>query len=552
MRMGRACMVKSLKHYLPVIAISLLPFIAYFLTPLAPHTHDSPVHYARIAAYYKALSAGQILPRWAGELNYGYGMPLFNFIYHVPYLVTSLILFLGAGLVTAFKLALTLSFVLSGVFSYMFGLRFFGSRTRAYVFFLLYQFAPFHLIDLAVRGDIAEGYALAFLPLVLFAIVRGFDRPGKTFPVIGTAAASAFLIISHNAISLVFFGIAFLFSAVFAPDMRRRLSSVSGLMTGLLLSAFYWVPALLERKYTYGDLFMKDMYKDHFAPLVNFFIPNVTNDARLLTGGIGVFFGLLQTAALLAAVWYLMRKRVPKSDIRTVTFGLFLTAAAVFIMQPVSRFVWSAIPILRMFQFPWRLLNVTVFSLALLGAALPLAKRLSRFAAAAVFLLTVVPVLVYFRPPLGFDRINEAYYWDYPLNTTYFGETDVIWSAGPAGSYPDKRIEIIDGTATVTDVSVGHSVHTFTVESSGSARIVDRTQYFPGWRVYNGTAKVPVEFQDQNWRGLITFELPPGKHRIRVAWEASKVRRVAESVTVLALIGVAAVIGIPSLRKRYL
>ena len=68
--------MNSLKHYLVILTISALPLLSMFLTKDMPHTHDGPVHLARIASYYKELSYGQIPPRWASELNYAYGMPL--------------------------------------------------------------------------------------------------------------------------------------------------------------------------------------------------------------------------------------------------------------------------------------------------------------------------------------------------------------------------------------------------------------------------------------------------------------------------------------------
>ncbi len=526
--------MKSFKHYIFIIAISALPFVSLFSTPLAPHTHDSPVHFARMAAYYKALVDGQILPRWAGELNYGYGMPLFNFIYPLPYLITSLPLSLGAGLVLSFKIALILSFILSGVFMYLFTVRFLKNNTRALIATLLYQFAPFHLVDLLVRGDLAEGLAIAFLPLVLYAVTYGFEEKNTRHSIMFTGLTTFLLITSHNSMSLVFFGIAALFALIFAPEHRKRLQAFLGLIAGLTLSAFYWLPAIVERKFTYGDLFMKDMFLSHFAPIQNFFLPNFTNAENLQTGGIAVSFGLIQVIVLLIAIVSLIKKSVRDRNNRSIIwFSLAITAASLFVMQPMSTIFWTHVPILRMFQFPWRFLNVVTFALALLGGIVLIQKRVSSWYIAGLALIIIGSSLVYFRPPLGFDPINEPYYWNYPLNTTYFGETDVIWSAGPAGSYPENRFEVIGGDGTIENPVKRQTIHTFTVNAQTDVQVVDRTQYFPGWRVYSDGKKIPVEFQDQNWRGLITFRLTPGIHVIRVVWENSPVRSIAIAISIL-------------------
>lgn len=529
--------MNSFKRLLLIIVISLIPFVTIFTTPLAPHTHDSPVHYARIAAYYKALSEGQILPRWAGELNYGYGMPLFNFIYPVPYLISAIPVALGGGLVLSFKMTLAISFILSGVFMYLFASKFFKDENRAIVATMLYQFAPFHLIDLVVRGDFAEGYALSFLPLVLYAITVGFEQKNSARNILSIGLSALLLITSHNGISLVFFGVITLFVLIFSPNNNKRIEAILGLTLGITLSAFYWIPAIIERKYTYGDLFMKNMYKSHFAPLMHFFLPNFTNAKNLQTGGIAVSFGFIHVISLCIALVSLAKKRIRiLQEQKILWFTLGLTAGALFVMQPISRFFWGSIPILRMFQFPWRFLNVTTFSLALLGAVVLVHKKTSVWKVAVLCVLITLSTLVYFKPPLGLDPIDEKYFWNYPLNSTYFGESDVIWSAGPAGSYPAERFEVIGGKGIVTNPIKKGTQHTFTIEAETPVQVVDKTQYFPGWRVFSDNQKIPIEFQDQNWRGLITFRLPPGTHHIRVEWGASKIRQIANIITIIGFI----------------
>lgn len=511
-------------------------------SPLMLHSHDGPMHLARMPAYYKALSEGQILPRWAGDLYWGYGMPLFNFYYHVPYLITSAFMAFGVGLVTSFKLSLLLSFLLSGCFMFLFAKKFFRDTIKALLATALYQFAPFHMVNVAVRADTGETLALAFLPLVLYTIQRGFENKNFLTNAAYTGIAMALLLLSHTAVGLMCFGISVLFILCFAPNNKKRLEGAVGLSIGLLLDAFYWIPILLERKYTYGDEFMKDMYKSHFAPLVNFFIPNLTNNASLQQGGVDVSFGLVQTIGLMSAIWLILKKKI--QDVFTRRIVLFtgtLIVGALFIMQPLSRYLWEHISVLRAFQFPWRFLNVVVFATSLLSAAVLIRTSTPRYVAYAVIALTILSSMVYWRPPLGFDRIQEADFWNYPLNTTYFGETDLIWSAHMPGKYPKEQFAIIEGKGDIVDPVKKQTRHTFTVNAQTPVRIVDHTQYYPGWRVYSGEEKIPIEFQDQNWRGLITFKLEPGTHAVTVNFGESPIRAVSEiiSVSTMCLLGLA-------------
>src|SRR5581483_228968 len=160
----------NLLIYVMVIGISLLPFLNILFTSLHPHTQDGLVHLARMAAYYRALSDGEFPVRWAGYLNYGYGMPLFDFIYQVPYIISSIFLFLKLNLVITYKLVLLISFLLSGCFAFLFSKELFGDVRKSWLFTLFYQFAPFRLVELFVRGDIGEVYTYTFLPLVLYGL----------------------------------------------------------------------------------------------------------------------------------------------------------------------------------------------------------------------------------------------------------------------------------------------------------------------------------------------------------------------------------------------
>lgn len=534
-----------------LIAVSLLPLVSFFITSDNPHTHDGFVHLVRIAAYFKALRDGQIFPRWTGDLNYGYGMPLFNFIYQFPYLVASAFVALGSSLVLAFKLTMAISYILGAIGIYLFADELFNDKKITIIVSLLYQFAPFRLIELLVRGSFGELYTYAFLPFVLWGLTKLSKKPNLFYFSV-TSLFTGLLIISHNSISLVFFAVAAFFVIVFAKPIKNLFWGLSALAGGLIVSSWYWVPALLEHKYTLGDLYMRDLFRSHFPPLINFFIPNFNNSVSLQTKGISVQFGLFHVIAILLAILYIFgRKKIPTLT-KTVLFGFIVILGSLFIMQPVSIFLWSRLPLLRQFQFPWRLLAPVTLATAILGA---LYTNFSLFKQKTVFILTLILIVLstafYWKPPLGYDHIaSEASYWNYPLDTTYFGETDVIWSAGPAKSYPPSRIQIIEGTATITKFVKGETIHTFNIDATVSSKLVDNTLYFPGWTVYVDNNKVPIQFQDPNWRGLITFSVPSGTHSIIVQFEDTKDRSITKILSAGACLSLL-IVALFSWKKRY-
>lgn len=509
-------MKKSVIILIILIVLSSLPFIHMFLSPDLPHTSDGEVQIPRMAAFYKAIRDGHIPVRWAGDLNYGYGMPLFTFIYHTPFYISSFFIALGVPLVSVFKLTLYFSFILSGAFMFLFAKTFFKSDKIAFLVALLYQFAPYHLVDVLIRGAIGTIYVYAFFPLVLWGCLRA------NIPII--AVSLSLMILSHNSMALVFFFIALGFLLLFAENKQKALF---GVFLGLGLSSFYWIPALIEHKYTYGDLFMKDLFRANFPQFHHFFIPNLFNDPRLRVSEIVVHWGIAHTVLIFLAIvsWKSLQSKMKIVSI----FCFALIIISLFFMHPLSTPIWERVSYLRQFQFPWRLLSVIVFATSMLGGV-AIRRYLPRKPSLFILLsiMIVLPTMYYWKPTQGYDRIqDEQIFWNYPLNTTYFGETDVIWSAGPATAYPKSRVEIIEGEGRIDNFRKINHKQTFSVEATKTARIVSHTQYFPGWRVYINGEKTPIQFQDPNWRGLITFLVPEGTHAVRIQFEETPIRLIA-------------------------
>src|SRR3989344_960027 len=94
------------KNFLPILIlslISLIPMLDLFNVGL-PITHDGQDHIARIANFYQNLLDGNIIPRWAGNLNWGYGHPILMFLYPLPSYAASIFHAIGFSLVDSTKL----------------------------------------------------------------------------------------------------------------------------------------------------------------------------------------------------------------------------------------------------------------------------------------------------------------------------------------------------------------------------------------------------------------------------------------------------------------
>src|SRR6185312_14902764 len=216
-----------------------------------------------------------------------------------------------------------------------------------------------------------------------------------------------------------------------------------------------------------------------------FFIPNFFNSPSLRMGGVPIQIGLFHVVAIIVALIVLIWKKIDTQTKKIFIFSFILLIASFFLMQPVSNIVWAHVSLLRQFQFPWRLLSVVVFATSLLSVSF-LEVFFVRKVWVYVFLLALVvgSTYWYWRPTYGWDRVNEDYYWHYPLTSTYYGETDVIWTQGQATAFPKSPVEFAAGNGTVSRYWKNSYQQNFQVAAKTKSTLVDHTEYFPGWKVY--------------------------------------------------------------------
>ena len=75
----------------------------------------------------------------------------------------------------------------------------------------------------------------------------------------------------------------------------------------------------------------------------------------------------------------------------------------------------------------------------------------------------------------------------------------------------------------------------YIVNAATEIRLADYTFYFPGWKVFVDNTEVPIEFQDMNYRGVITYKVPQGKHSVLVKFTDTKVRFLANMISVISI-----------------
>jgi len=516
------------------IFLALLFCFFIFLSPLFTHpfyqSHDGEAHVARFAQYYKAFRDGQFPPRWAGNLNYGYGTPIFIFYYPLPGYIASFIHLLGINFQDIFKLLMIISFVAAPI-GFYFWAKILFRKEVALLGALLYGLAPYHFLDLYVRGDIAEMIAFVFVPLVFWTIEKVLKTKKSLFIVLG-GIFYALLILSHNGVSLMFSPVFLLYALIKNHDKRMVLRVVALLGFGLLLSAFFWVPALYEGKYVNAKLFIGSMYKDNFPSVLQLIVPAWGFGAEVRKpGGLSPQIGLLYIAFVIASfvIWFKTKKQ---KKIMGFWLGIFLVA--LFIITPFSTILWRHISLLQLYEFPWRFVGLASFVAAVL-ACFVLEKVTDKKLFVVYFFVLVLTSL----PLIKVERVvskTDSYYALFKGTTYFHGEASPIWTAGDPSTIAKKQIEIIQGQGNVSSINKKTDLHEMQVNAINNLTLVDNTVYFPGWQANVDGKRVPIQFQDPNHRGLITFQIPQGKHHVHVRFAQSPIRKLADIVTLGALL----------------
>src|SRR5205085_10538634 len=99
---------------LAALTLLALPMLAPLLAAAVPQTHDGLSHTYRSIVLAWHLAHGDLFPRWASDLGYGYGLPLFNFYAPLFYYPTALLILLGLNPALAANLTAAASVLLAG------------------------------------------------------------------------------------------------------------------------------------------------------------------------------------------------------------------------------------------------------------------------------------------------------------------------------------------------------------------------------------------------------------------------------------------------------
>lgn len=532
--------MKSFSFYLFLVFFAVIvsvPLIIPYLHSGYFPTHDGEWAVVRLSDMFRLLRDFQIPARFSENLNSGYGYPLFNFAYPFPYYLGVLIHLLGFGFVDTIKILFILTLPISAFFMFLTSKKIWGNNLAGIISAFLYLYFPYRIVDLFVRGSIGESFGFAIFPIILFSLASLIKKPESTLYKVLGGVSFGILILSHNIMATLFMmslGIFFLANL----EQRKKLfkNYIYIFTIGFGLSAFFWIPALLEKSnilLSQIPIADRNLYYVSFYKLVNsnwgYGVP--TDRINPFTYQIGWPFLVALLSTIVIVIYKLIKKNKILNDERLVI--TFIVGVIFFILMMFKEFsvIWR-LPILSEINYPWTLLSQVGLLISLLAGYLSKFK-FAKYVGYFLIILSLALFLPVAKPFTYFDK-GDGFYFTNQATTTSSNELMPVWVKKHPSERPNSKVEYVKGEGEIKNLLYNSKSTSFSIENKTDSIIRINTIYYPGWKItVNGIEK---EIKYDNEKGLMQFDLPKGNFQISAKFTETPLRLLSDTISIVTLI----------------
>jgi hypothetical protein len=567
------------------LALSLFSLWPLLYRPGLSDGHDTLHHVYRTAEMARLWSDGVWLPRWADTFYYGYGSPVFS--YYAPltyYLTAALTHFAGLDIFNSYRVLIALCSLASGAGMYLF-VKLRVSALGGVIAALCYVYSPYLLYTEPYgRGDFPELLSFAIFPWVMWAF-EPMQSVGTRLPkawasaprIIFAALTIPLLILSHNLMGLALFALLIAWVAwnqvSFSPPYGWGGARGWGLLflapLGFGLAAWFWLPVMLEQREVRLANVM-EVFQRNQADYFNFYIQpyrlfglSPRADLTAINGmTLNFCLGVAQWVLTITGIFVGTRLSASAQQRNTMIFFALVAVILIFLMLPLSSFLWQSIPAMAYLLFPWRLLGPAAFCLAVLAGmnALWLERLPAKFAAPLIAIIPII-ILALATPAMyatkwltePVDASIAAYQQreasgDMLPGTTSYNE----FLPRRVGVLPFPNQRLLDDYADGQPVDKAHfEILPDDVEIEPLENHPDRDRWrvqsdepftleiltfdWPGWNAEMDGQ--PVEITPSDPHGFITIDVPAGDHEVRVFLAPTGVQNIGIIITLVSVVG---------------
>lgn len=545
-------MARIKKYLIPILLIALsLPSVFQLLRPGFYEPSDLH-HIADIYQMFRAFQSGQFPPRLGPDYTFGWGYPLFNFYYVLPFYIGAFWFWLIGSLTASYKFVFILSVIISIPAMYAFLKEFFG-RFPSFVGTLLYLYTPYRAVEIYVRGAMGEALAISLLPAVLWILVKVMKKPGLKMIAVAAVILGLFLL-SHNYLWLLSAPWIGLFLLIIYLE-KRKIESLIRLSIAALLAAgvtcYWWLPALLEQKLVSSKT--PFLLIDHFPFIKQLIIPSWGYGASLPGPYDGLSFqiGVVNLAVFMISVILIVfgRKLFDKTKSYITFWAITGFLVTLFMMNIRSYPFWKLLPFSNFVQFPWRLLFLTTLFTSILAAVVVqiIPPKISKILGVIIIVGCIGLTFNYFKPSKIFYKSDNDYLSRMFADRTVTGTKSTVsqdylnwsedylplpgWTSKKPSTLPQSKI-IGEKNVSVTNVQVLNPVRwTGDIDAKTDGKIIFFAYYFPGW--YARLDGKKVETQPGEPYGQVEVKVTKGIHKIEFFWRETTLRKLSDLTSLI-------------------
>ncbi len=545
------------------ILLCLPAVLPIFKGGLFPIHDDTQV--VRVFEMYKSLKGGMFPVRWVEDLGYGFGYPIFNFYAPLAYYVGGFAMIAGLNLISATQLMFIFGALFAFVTMYLF-MRSLLGQVPGLVAGIVYMYFPYHAVIIYIRGAVGEFYAYAFLPLVFWGMIKLFEmfqeknvKFEKSLKWILISAIGILLVaISHN-LTLYMLGLtlaAFIGITIVLSKKRKPLiySYLFSLILGGMLASFYLVPAVFESSYTnvasqvgggadYPDHFvcLKQLYESQWG-----FGGSVSGCVDGLSFKIGKINVMLFIVSFALFVFAKFRKHKNHHNL-IETISYVLLGLSIFLLLPISKFLWDVIPGMEFLQYPWRFLNfVGLFLSIIVGFFVYRLKQYSKFAPIIASVIIIAATLFFnvklFKPQSFRDKTVSEYIYQPDIRFRVSKISDEYMPKGFIKPKTENEISMqtieIVGKVKINsfDRNTTNIKSMVTIESPSQVKYL--LAYFPTWNFYVNGQKIKPSIQNTG----VFISLQPGTYSLEARYQQTLIEKIANLISLIGILIVFVVI----------
>ncbi len=543
------------------LALGVIAAWAFLFYPTVPRNNDLEHYIFRAADVGQAIREGRLYPRWSPHAQNGYGAPIPHFAPPLPtYVAGALDTLFVSDPALAVRLLMAVTLIAASGAVYAFTSRR-TSGSCGIIAVALYVYSPYVGSTASyVTGDLPGVAANALVPAVLWAL-DGTLLLGRPRDVVALALFTAAILLTHIPAALCIFAISAIFVIWQVIAHRNAVPhlwlTAAGFGLGLVLAAFYWLPA-------WGEYQQVTWRAPASAFTERLTLSTIFSPYRLIDPGALVLIpqytlGIpLVMTVIMSTLVFLLPKL---SFTRRVWIGFFLVSALVLML----------IGLLFMPQQVWLVGIISLCSVYAGAGACETAlsalrnsvrfQRMARIAlplSLALVLALSAPVWIV-PPPItsndSFTPEAQIQYEQLGYGIAVLPSHEALPGALPPNATPNlnlianyrtgslNKIEINDAsTGTQSDARVGTleiTSHSYNVQvrTLDPAQFEVLTTYFPGWAITS--ASVSAVLGNDPTTGLITLEVGrDSAGEILIELASTPLRGLGWFITWTAVIGV--------------